>query len=803
MNKFDNLFNNLLPLRTLYPFVQSVLPTAFDDSLSYLETLGKVVKALNDTESNVNTLEDAVRAFADDLVQFENLSIYPVNMTFNSNTGNYEADKTHADIDAALLEGRTPVLHVIDHNGRNYYTADLKRVTGTGVSILQWSAPIFYADGVLDLFQPFINSADVAGVITQHFEGDTALVVSYNDVPNSDVPDVDTSFADIAAALEDEKPVFLFVNGINWIPLARATRAADNRYTNIDFISTLPVSTTAGNNLGVGVYSVNESNTWSVTRYAFPDTNRVNTLIDIKLAQLEGFESVKKLEYNESTGAVTLWDGESYSVITGSEIIVNILSQRNVYPFMEGFVDGIFNIYAPLKYDPSSNTKAVQFYRVYNNNLEIVSIPFNSNIATKESVALTSFSVKTFGAKGDGTSDDTAAIQSAINFAQLNNIRRVYFPSGTYLITAPLVLTTGAIVDEAGSRYWDGNGTVLTGENVGTTRIIKRGTATYQSASTYSDANKQTFAQTPYDAVIVGDGQATGHAIRNLTLVNESAAADAYTVVSWVSRMTIENVNSVSSSHGINLYSYFNRIENVRFNGASDVLHIDNGTSTFISRTFVSGAANPYYIKSAYSVLSNMAADDCTGSIYQVGGAGVVMIGCGDESPNATYHIYCPVNDTELTVLGGMWYGQTAANAALVSMSRNRCKLTMIHPCISIRTNVNNARYLVHTTRAVSGIEFNCHDLSYQNDSGHTFTKYGISDANPTSGSFSVNGRPVDYLGNPLDWKMENNKPEFWNGTEFVQIALRSELPTKLSDLTNDLGYITLSDLPVYNGGVS
>ena len=29
-----------------------------------------------------------------------------------------------------------------------------------------------------------------------------------------------------------------------------------------------------------------------------------------------------------------------------------------------------------------------------------------------------------------------------------------------------------------------------------------------------------------------------------------------------------------------------------------------------------------------------------------------------------------------------------------------------------------------------------------------------------------------------------------------------SDIPTKVSDLTNDSGYLTLADLPIYNGGV-
>jgi hypothetical protein len=53
--------------------------------------------------------------------------------------------------------------------------------------------------------------------------------------------------------------------------------------------------------------------------------------------------------------------------------------------------------------------------------------------------------VKAFGAKGDGTTDDTSAIQATINYAIANPTRcsGVYFPSGVYRVTSTLTWPTG------------------------------------------------------------------------------------------------------------------------------------------------------------------------------------------------------------------------------------------------------------------------------------------------------------------------------------------------------------------------
>jgi len=51
-------------------------------------------------------------------------------------------------------------------------------------------------------------------------------------------------------------------------------------------------------------------------------------------------------------------------------------------------------------------------------------------------------SVKDFGAVGDGTTDDTAAIQAAITYAVATIGNNIYFPKGTYKVTATLTIPT-------------------------------------------------------------------------------------------------------------------------------------------------------------------------------------------------------------------------------------------------------------------------------------------------------------------------------------------------------------------------
>ena len=81
--------------------------------------------------------------------------------------------------------------------------------------------------------------------------------------------------------------------------------------------------------------------------------------------------------------------------------------------------------------------------------------PFPASATTNVQAKLAqTISVKDFGAVGNGTTDDTAAIQNAINY--VTSVKgKLYFPTGTYLHATTLIFKYNVIY------YGDGQGSIL------------------------------------------------------------------------------------------------------------------------------------------------------------------------------------------------------------------------------------------------------------------------------------------------------------------------------------------------------
>jgi len=288
--------------------------------------------------------------------------------------------------------------------------------------------------------------------------------------------------------------------------------------------------------------------------------------------------------------------------------------------------------------------------------------------------------VKDFGAKGDGSTDDTAAIQAAIDYAVAAGRRSVYFPAGTYIVTSPLhaQVETGTttVGGSTKSRYTYGMGLTLRGEQVGKTVLRKTGQATY----TIPANNNINGGSTVDTTLFFGGTEGTGLYVSDLSIENASTG-ECYAIYATRARCVLERLNVCTNSHGIYLYGWLNNLTDIIITAKENGLWVANATSTVCNKVFAAGCNNPYYLVSAYySTLISCCADSCTGSIWTLKGS-VSMIGCGSESKGADRYIDL-LDDTRVDAHGLYLYdleapsGSTWTNKALFRMA-SRCVLNV------------------------------------------------------------------------------------------------------------------------------
>lgn len=227
----------------------------------------------------------------------------------------------------------------------------------------------------------------------------------------------------------------------------------------------------------------------------------------------------------------------------------------------------------------------------------------DSSIATATANKTTWVNVRSVGAVGDGTADDTSAIQSAITN---NNV--IYFPAGHYKISSAITL----------------HGVTIIGDGAATTIIEQTNT----SADGFTGSNVAYLRISGIQ--LLGPGSGTGSAI-SLT----------GTTVSWYTDLSDMRLDSWGA-HGFNGFTVIASLRNIvsANNGGHGFTLNGNmggsaGTSTSFTNCYArsNGKAGYYLFNVTYCTFTGCAAD-LNGIGYSMATCtSLSLLGCGCESP--------------------------------------------------------------------------------------------------------------------------------------------------------------------------
>lgn len=241
-----------------------------------------------------------------------------------------------------------------------------------------------------------------------------------------------------------------------------------------------------------------------------------------------------------------------------------------------------------------------------------------------------------FGAKGDGVTDDTEAIQSAMDYCQLNRTKLV-FPSKKYIITKPLLYRNLGFYNY---EIEGQGGNVI----IELTTLAKTGITAPDPYGVDVNVNAA--------IVILTDTNQSKYSrisgIRFSTTVN----ADYAIYASLTENNHIHDCFFEGFKFGIfDKGSWVNRIERCIARNISDTgFYIESGTSTYLKECYVDFAERGYYLAAGYSSIQNCACDNTRRWSYMFGGGegdnvtadtlSVSMMNCGSENSGTGAAIY-------------------------------------------------------------------------------------------------------------------------------------------------------------------
>jgi len=238
------------------------------------------------------------------------------------------------------------------------------------------------------------------------------------------------------------------------------------------------------------------------------------------------------------------------------------------------------------------------------------------------------FNVKAYGATGDGTTPDTAAIQSAINAAVSAGGGVVYFPAGSYLLNGTLTNTKADTVSLVGT----GTASQLkVSSTLGldvSLNVSVIGTEGFHSGSIAS--LRFTCTSSSSIAVRMTDVIAAP-SLRDLTVSNCNTAFDLVNNTYWTERLVAVHVTDDYNTHFFHYDQNPSSNSNSYGYGVYDGVYINKTTGQDVF--YLTGGAYLYH--SSFTVKGNFgSASTTSASVFNIEGAG------GQPCPGAALNTY-------------------------------------------------------------------------------------------------------------------------------------------------------------------
>jgi polygalacturonase len=302
-----------------------------------------------------------------------------------------------------------------------------------------------------------------------------------------------------------------------------------------------------------------------------------------------------------------------------------------------------------------------------------------------------------FRAEGDGTTDDTEAIQAAIDYADSQGIGVVRFPPGTYKTTGDLTVTVGvSLIGDDVTIYISGLKSVYFKGNQTCTGIVFDGQNACNTGVSIEGDNVDFYNNTIQNIKAISATTGRGLYIQanasNITVHDNWFLNHQANGTSPIRSIVVEKVSKC-------------RIYNNKFSGMTG---LDDGDYLFVSCQQVANSTiaqfGGYYFDFTEVAIENNTFWDTTKSAIKLEGSGVVVKGnvIYPKSTGSTYGIRA-INAYGGTITGNVIKAKTVQLSQAISIVN----------CAEVHVDQNPEIELYYTSGTIYGVFINsCYDCS-------------------------------------------------------------------------------------------